>query len=106
MFISEYQGILFVEGQYSEAETIKPINTTIKGVFESAQLRNLNDVKSRLAIIAEKLDANAITEFQYGQKSASIWQSTFGRDDVHWYGSGVAVSLSDKQYQELLKQCQ
>lgn len=105
MFVTEYKGILFIEGKYSKGEVIQTVNTAIKGFFESPQVRNLDDVKARLATLAEKLDANAIVEFQYGQKSATFWESLFSRDDVHWYGSGLAVRLSEKQYQDLLKQC-
>lgn len=105
MHITSYEGILFIEESYPQAKVIQEVNTTIGGLFKSSQLSSLADVKANLAAKAKAVNANAVINFQYGQKSVGIFQSMFSRDDVNWYGKGTAVSLSKQSYSDLLEMC-
>ncbi|MCC6805683.1 MAG: hypothetical protein IT319_22565 [Anaerolineae bacterium] len=98
MYATVFDNIIFIEGTYQASKTVQNVETSIKGF--SAQLQSLRDVKMRLAITAKQFGANAIIEFEYGQKSPTFWGS-FG-DNVNWYGRGIAVLLSRQQYQEII----
>ena len=100
MYITKHDGILFLENLPPGCQTLKPIKVEIGGIFTSAQLKSLNDVKSLMAIHAREAGANAIVNFKYGQKSASWFQSLLQRDDVNWYGSGTAAIVTGKSNQE------
>jgi hypothetical protein len=56
---------------------------------------NLNDVKRHMAVRARKLGANAIVDFQYGQRSFRGLEllALFMRNTEVWYGEGDAVAL-------------
>ncbi len=92
MYSSVFDGIKFVEGCPPGARELRSIRVEISGVFKSAQLKNLDDVKRLMADQAKKKRGNAIIDFKYGQKSVGFWASIFDRDDVKWYGEGkIAV---------------
>ena len=92
MFTTTFAGITFVEGCPESARIIKPIRIEIGGVFTSAQLKNLDDVKRLMVGEARKAGGNAIVNFKYGQRSVGFWRSLIDRDDVNWYGTGnIAV---------------
>ncbi len=97
MYATVLNGVIFIEGTYPASKNIQRIETSITGF--SAQLRSLTDVKIKMAAIAEQVGANAIIEFEYGQKSPSFW-GAFG-DNVNWYGKGIAVLLSKREYLEI-----
>ncbi len=73
-----------------------PVAVSIGGVLQSAQLRNLDDVKRMMAEKVRTAGGNAVIEFRYGQKSVGFWASLFQRDDVNWYGSGI-IALIPKE---------
>jgi hypothetical protein len=56
---------------------------------------NVNDVKRHMAVRARKLGANAIVDFQYGQRSFRGLEvlALFMRNTEVWYGQGDAVAL-------------
>lgn len=92
---SVYNGVSFYEGRPLSAKCIQEIGVKIGGVVRSAQLSTLDDVKRVLATQATHLGANAVVDFQYGQKSVGILESLFSRDDVNWHGSGMAAVVSE-----------
>jgi hypothetical protein len=91
MYTTVFEGITFVEGCPPSAKIIKPIRVEIGGVFNSAQLKNLDDVKRLMVVQAREAGGNAIVDFKYGQRSVGFLRSLFDRDDVHWYGEGKAA---------------
>ncbi|MEO8396558.1 MAG: hypothetical protein ABI700_26425 [Chloroflexota bacterium] len=97
MYATVLDGIIFIEGSYPASKKFQKIETSIKSF--SAQLKSLKDVKTKMVVIAKETGANAIINFEYGQKS-SFWSS--GGDSVYWYGKGEAVLLSKQQYQEII----
>ncbi len=90
-----YDGVAFYEGRPPAAQCLQSIEAKIGGVLKSAQLSTLDDVKKVLASRARELGANAVVDFQYGQKSVGIFASLISRDDVNWYGTGMAAFVKD-----------
>jgi uncharacterized protein YbjQ (UPF0145 family) len=88
-------GVAFYEGRPASATCVQKIEAKIGGVLTSAQLSTLDDVKRVLASQAKQVGANAVVDFQYGQKSVGILASIFSRDDVNWYGAGTAAVVND-----------
>lgn len=88
-------GVAFYEGRPVSAKCLQKIEAKIGGVLRSSQLSTLDDVKRVLAAQATQLGANAVVDFQYGQKSVGIFASIFSRDDVNWHGSGTAAIVSE-----------
>ncbi len=97
MYESEYDGVLFCEGSLEGARVIQHIKIEIGGVFQSAQLRSLNDVKREMAAQASSRGGNAILNFRYGQRSVGFLRSLFQRDDVNWYGEGSIALLHSRR---------
>jgi hypothetical protein len=93
MYTTIFEGVTFVEGRPQTVRVIEPVRVEIGGIFTSAQLKNLDDVKHLLADRARQAGGNAIIDFKYGQKSVGFWRSLFDRDDVHWYGEGQIARL-------------
>ena len=93
LYTTVFEGIKFVEGRPAATRIIKPIRVEIGGVFISAQLKNLDDVKRLMAEQVRAAGGNAVVDFKYGQRSVGFWGSLFDRDDVNWYGEGpIAVA--------------
>lgn len=90
---TEYQGILFFEDVPAGATLLEKIDTQIGGVFRSAQMASLNDIKGLMAAEARSKGGNAIVGFTYGQRSSGFWASIVSRDDVRWYGSGRVAKI-------------
>ncbi|SFJ07542.1 hypothetical protein SAMN05421753_11573 [Planctomicrobium piriforme] len=88
MYETTFDGIRFIEGHPDNAHLLEPIQIGIGGVFASAQMKNLDDVKRMMAAKAKAVGGNAVVQFAYGQKSAGFLASLFSRDDVNWYGNG------------------
>ena len=95
---TEFAGVLFYEDFPAEMKRGPAISTSIGGVFSSAQLASLRDVKARLAEECKRLNFDAVVGFTYGQRSSGFWASLVSRDDVKWYGSGYVAHR--KAYQE------
>jgi len=87
---SDANEIQFFEGNVKSAKILGPIIFQ-SGLLESAQAKSLFDVKRSLARQAKLLGANAVVDFEYGQKSVGFFASIFSRDDVNWYGRGNAA---------------
>ena len=88
MYFDCYNGIWFIEGFPVGTKVISPISTTLDGVlFSQSQLKSLDDVKAKMALVAKKIGANAIVDFKYCQKS-SFWRSLLSIDDIRWEASG------------------
>jgi len=94
MYESVFNGVRFIEGRPERARLLAPVSVQIGGVFQSAQLKNLDDVKRLMARQVLEAGGNAVVDFKYGQKSVGLLASFFQRDDVNWHGSGtIAVVL-------------
>ncbi len=93
MHVPRFEGIDFVEGYPSAYRPIGEIDVEIDGIFKSAQLRSLDDVKRLMAAEARRKGGNAIVGFEYGQRSVGFWRSLFSLDDVRWYGRGMIASV-------------
>lgn len=94
IYTTIFEGIKFIEGCPSGARIIKPIRVEIGGIFTSAQLKNLDDVKRLMVGQVRAAGGNAVVDFKYGQRSVGFWRSLIDRDDVHWYGEGKAALVS------------
>ena len=99
MYISEYEGVYFVEGMPAGATVIKGISTVLDGCFSNAQLKTLDDVKREMAIQVKQSGGNAVVDFKYGQRSGGFWRCLFSLDDVCWNGEGkiARINLADLQ---------
>jgi hypothetical protein len=93
MHWAEFDGVFFVEGTLPNAKVICRIDHKIHGVFSQAQLKNLNDVKRKMARAVKDRGGNALLNFEYGQKS-SFWTTLVGVDNVNWYGEGDVAVIS------------
>jgi hypothetical protein len=93
LYTTMFEGIEFVEGCPPSARIIKPIRVEIGGVWTSAQLKNLDDVKRLMVDQTRAAGGNAVIDFKYGQRSVGFLRSLIDRDDVHWYGDGKIAVL-------------
>jgi hypothetical protein len=91
-----YDGILFLESDIPTMQAVGQIRVDLSFAI-GAQLKNLNDVKRKLAIQAHSLSCNSIANFKYGQKSR--WLAI---DDVAYFGSGVAGVISEDEYRRYI----
>lgn len=95
MHQSVYDGIRFIEGRPpGKHQDLGPIEVKIGGMFQSAQLKSLDDVKRLMADTVKRKRGNAVLDFKYGQRSAGVFASLFQRDDVSWYGSGTIAVVT------------
>lgn len=100
-------GIIFVEGNIKSIRQLGNVKYTKESLFNS-QLNNLGAIKKQLALKARAMGANAIINFQYGQKSKGFWGSWFWRydDNIDWFGEGIAVVIDDTSYNEIVLKIQ
>ncbi|MCC7450026.1 MAG: hypothetical protein IT324_21590 [Anaerolineae bacterium] len=98
MYITVMLGIIFIEGRHPQAKPLRNIDVTMSW---QAQHKSLNDVKAKMVASARQIGANAIIDFQYGQKS-SFWHS----GDGQWYGKGIASKLPEQVYQQIVSEYQ
>ncbi len=87
MYMSQFEGITYVEGTPSGVQIIQPVSVELNHMFRQNQLKSLDDVKRQMNKLAREAGGNCIVEFKYGQKS-SFWKSMFGMDDILWFGTG------------------
>jgi len=95
-----FNGIIFIEVPVNDGQIVSQVNADLSFKI-GAQLKNLNDVKSDLAIKAAGLKCNCISEFKYGQKSR--WLAI---DDVAYFGSGIAMRLPEDSYKRVIEYIQ
>jgi hypothetical protein len=93
MYTTIFDGIKFVEGRPPAVRVLRPIRVEIGGAITSAQIKNLDDVKRRMAQKVREHRGNAVVDFKYGQRSVGFWRSLIDRDDVSWYGEGTVAFL-------------
>ena len=91
-----FNRIIFIESPLDNGQRVSPVSADLSFKF-GAQLKNLNDVKSDLALKAANLNCNCVSEFTYGQKSR--WLAI---DDVAYFGNGTAVMLPPEIYAEII----
>ena len=96
MHWSELDGVIFIEEHPSRAHIISHVKCKIHGFFSQSQLKNLNDVKRKLAREVKNKGGNCLINFKYGQKS-SFWTTLIGIDNVSWYGEGDIARMSDAE---------
>ncbi len=92
MYSSSFDGILFVEGQPDNATILGAAKVELNGIFTQAQLKNLDDVKRKLASQVKNRNGNSLVNFKYGQRSTFL-TTLLGIDDVGWYGSGDIAKI-------------
>lgn len=102
MHWSELDGVVFIEESYPGVNIISHVTCSIHGLFSQAQLKNLNDVKRKLAREVKSKGGNCLINFKYGQKS-SFWTTLIGIDNVNWYGEGDVGRMSDVELNNLRK---
>ncbi len=91
-FTNTFEDIVISEGELTRANVLGRVECDLSFKF-GAQLKSLKDVKQGLVMQARALGANAIQNFTYGQKHR--WLAV---DDVAFYGSGIAVSIPQDEY--------
>ncbi|MBV5347523.1 hypothetical protein JZU46_04830 [bacterium] len=92
---TECEGVLFFEDFPSEFMRGEEISTQLGGVFRSAQLASLRDLKIQMARECKTRGCNAVIGFTYGQKSVGFLKSFISRDDVTWRGGGYLSRVPD-----------
>ena len=103
-YCSIFEGIIFVEGQCEYLQFRANLEYT-KDSFYNQQMKSLDTVKHQLAEKAKAVGANAVINFQYGQKNTSFFRSLLLilDDNIKWYGTGQAVILSDEKVMEIVE---
>ena len=94
-FTTIFEDIVFVEGDFPGAVRKEEIKNDMTRGFGS-QLKTLADVKHNLAQKAKNKGANAILDFQYGQKSR--W---FSIDHIGYWGKGVLAIIPLSDYEKI-----
>ncbi len=92
MHWTEHRSVYFVEGTPSGSKRGQAISTELNDFFAQNHLKNLDDLKDRMAQQAVASGYNAVIEFKYGQRS-SFWKSIMGMDNILWFGSGVLATI-------------
>ena len=102
---SFYKGFLFIEGYEPTANILGKVE--YKKIFSyGAQDKTINCVKDQLLEKARSMGANAVVEFQYGQKSSGWFKSSLlGLDDnIKWYGSGMAAIIPEERINAFIQE--
>lgn len=104
IFYSIFEGIIFVEGTCDYYQQKGYIEYK-KDSFYNQQMKSLDNVKHQLAQKAKNLGANAIINFQYGQKNTTFLRSILLSldDNIKWYGTGLAVVISEDSKKEIMQ---
>ena len=103
MYVSQFEGVVFIEGQPPMAQIIKHINIEISGVFSQSQLKSLDDVKKQLCRKLKGTKGNCLVNFEYGQRS-SFMATLTGIDNVSWHGSADIALMEPGDLQNLIGQ--
>ena len=96
-FVTMHEGVIFIEGDHPRAVKRYNADTRVGGF--GAQLKNLNDLKHKMAETARSLGCNCVVNFTYGQKSKLI-----AIDDVAYIGGGFYAQLSPQDYGSIYSQ--
>lgn len=101
---SLYKGFLFVEGFEENIKVLGPVEYK-KDYSFNQQLKNLDDVKDQMIEKAKAMGANAIINFEYGQKTIGFWKSiVLSHDDnINWYATGLAVVIDPVRLDEIVE---
>ncbi len=95
-YANKYRGIVFVEGRIPNAKILSTRVDVDLSFKIGAQLKNLYDVKDRMVECAKKHGANAVLDFEYGQKSR-----LFAIDDIAFWGKGILAILPKEEYDKI-----
>ena len=95
-FTTIFEDIVFVEGDFPGAVRYGAIKSDMTRGF-GTQLKSLADIKHKLADLAKKEGANAVLDFEYGQKSR--WFLSF--DSVGYWGKGVSAVIPQSDYEKI-----
>ena len=98
-FTTIFEDIVFVEGDFPGAVRYSAIKSDKTRGF-GTQLKSLADIKHALAEKAKKGNANAVLDFEYGQKSRFF----LSFDNVGYWGSGVAAVIPQSDYEKIKSQ--
>tara|TARA_B100000886_G_scaffold120807_1_gene81298 strand:+ start:400 stop:714 length:315 start_codon:yes stop_codon:yes gene_type:complete len=102
MRITEKNGVYFTESELDFVENVEHLNTKLDGILGDAMLKNLGDLKEKMARYAKSKDCNLIHSFKYRQKQQVNFRSIFGTDDTYWEGAGICSRVSQSKIEELL----
>jgi hypothetical protein len=103
MRITEKNGVYFTETEIDFAEDVEHLNAKLDGILGDAMLKNLGDLKVKMANHAKSIGCNFIHSFKYRQKQKVNLRSLFGTDDTFWEGAGICSKISDEKLEELLQ---
>jgi len=81
-----HDGIFFSEGAAPHGTVKGPVKAS-----SGQQNMNIDKLKSKLAMHARTLGANAVVEFKYAQRA-----NAFSFSDTEWRAQGIAVLLVDQ----------
>ena len=96
-FVTLYNGVVFIEGDHPRAVKRYSAETRVGGL--GAQLRNLNDLKSTMALTAKQNGCNCVVNFTYGQQTKIL-----AFDDIAFIGNGIYAVLSPQDYNSIVSQ--
>lgn len=106
IYITQTEGIIFIESNKNDSMVSGKFLGNVSCSLDQKRA-NLNEVKKILAYKAIALNANAITDFSYGQKDTNWFKSAFlSSDNSVWYAKGKAVLISYADYKMLKNQLQ
>ncbi|MCR4917753.1 MAG: hypothetical protein K5912_02285 [Alphaproteobacteria bacterium] len=106
-YVSVYDGIVFIEGDYQKAQQVAKICAE-PGIFLGigTQQKSPKDVKRVLARKARSNNCNCVVNFTYGQKGKSWFYATFlsfaWEDNVSFSGRGIAAKLPQDEYEKIV----
>ena len=101
MRITEKNGVYFTESELDFAEDVEHINHKLDGILGDAMLKNLSDLKQKMASYATSINCNLIHSFKYRQKQEVSLRALFGTDDTYWEGAGICAKISPEKLVEI-----
>ncbi len=96
-YVTMFEGIIFIEGDHPRAVKMYSADTRLGGF--GAQLKNLDDLKRKMAEIARGSGCNCVVNFRYGQKTKII-----AIDNIAYYGEGFYAQLPQEDYRSISSQ--
>ena len=101
-YYSKCKGIIFVKGKVRNAKILQKIESD-RNLAPNAERHAFYEVKEQLVEKAIALGANAVVDFDYGQKACPCLNSSLFLLDkeMDWHACGMAAILSKKRIREI-----